>query len=229
MTSSLQTFPSISCPRFLSHLLLLFLSSTLIYFISPALLFCSPCLHKDSNRSNIWPTCGLTAEAQLQRLSFEVLLYITYESVWIRFWMCILVSLFICVCMYAWPCHEVVLWKSASQWWRVYWLVDQAPGVSTWQEGDPSRPSYWHTELICSAWSIPANWNYHCTASHVSALFVWLLLALCVFVCVFMEVEGMICICVTGRAKPRACPFCACRRGCFFVEVLYVRSVSHGQ
>lgn len=129
---------------------------------------------------------------------------------------CFLVHVCVCVCVCVWPCHEAVLWKSASQWWRVYWLVDQAPSVSTWQEGDPSRPSYWHTELICSAWSIPANWNYHCTASHVSALFVWLLLVLCVFVCVFMEVEGMICIWVTGKVKPRACLFCACRRGELF-------------
>lgn len=138
------------------------------------------------------------------------------EYVWILnvFLVSLCMCVFACVCV--WPCHEAVLWKSASQWWRVYWLVDQAPSVSTWQEGDPSRPSYWHTELICSAWSIPANWNYHCTASHVSALFVWLLLVLCVFVCVFMEVEGMICIWVTGKVKPRACLFCACRRGELF-------------
>jgi len=99
----------------------------------------------------------------------------------------------VCVCVCVCPCHEAVLWKSASRWWRVYWLVGPAPCVSTWQEGDPSRPSYWHTELICSAWSIPANWNYHCTASHVSALFVWLLLVLCVFVCVLMEVDLYLC------------------------------------
>lgn len=123
------------------------------------------------------------------------------------------------VCGSGWPCLEEVLWKSASRWWRVYWLVNQAPGVSTWQDGDPSRPSYWHTELICSAESIQANWNYHCAASHVSALFVWLLLVLCVFVYVFMEVERDDLYLCDKESKPRACIFCACRQECFLVEV----------
>lgn len=167
-----QTFLSLSCPRFLSHHLLL-LPAVVIYFISTRTpLFCSLC---GRDRWKVWP---LTPSSHPKQ-------YLVYLNLWFA-WS---ISLLICFC----ACVRLVLsWsapvENARQWWREYWSLSQAPAVSTRWEGDPSRPSYWHTELICSFWSIPANWNYHCTSSHVRFCLAISLLVLCVFVGVFMEV-----------------------------------------
>lgn len=119
--------------------------------------------------------------------------------------------------------HEAFLWKRAHRWWRVYWLVGQAPSVSTWLKGDSSRPSYWHAELICSFWSITANWNYHCPASHVSGPFVWLILVLSALACLwkkgwFISVwqESETCLPFHGQKWKR-----------FSVEMLYLCGINH--
>lgn len=128
-----------------------------------------------------------------------------------------------CVCVSS-HCREAFSWKRAHQWWRVYWLVGQAPSISTGLKGDSSRPSYWHAELICSFWSIPANWNYHCPASHVSGPFVWLILVLSALACLWRKNGSFISVWQQGET---CLPFCGQKWRCFSVETFSLCSINH--
>lgn len=133
---------------------------------------------------------------------------------------CLCLSVRLCVSSHS---HEAFLWKRAHRWWRVYWLVGQAPSVSTRLKGDSSRPSYWHAELICSFWSITANWNYHCPASHVSGPFVWFILVLSALACLWKK--GWF---ISVWQESETClPFHGQKWRRFSVEMLYLCGINH--
>lgn len=119
---------------------------------------------------------------------------ITVNKLYLNVCLCLSEQLWMCVSSHS---HEAFLWKRAHWWWRVYWLVGKAPSISTRLKGDSSRPSYWHAELICSFWSITANWNslpgIPCQRD-VCLAYIGFISA-----CVFVEEERMIYICVTGK------------------------------
>lgn len=128
---------------------------------------------------------------------------------------CLCLSEQLCMCVSS-HSREAFLWKRAHRWWRVYWLVGQAPSISTRLKGDSSRPSYWHAELICSFWSITANWNYHCPASHVSGPFVWFILVLSALACLWRKNGWFISV---WQESETCLPFCGQKCSCFSVEM----------
>lgn len=138
---------------------------------------------------------------------------ISVHKLYLNVCLCPSEQMWMCVSSHS---REALLWKRAHRWWRVYWLVGQAPSVSTRLKGDSSRPSYWHAELICSFWSITANGNYHCSrpmsAGRLFALY-WFYQLL--RVCGGRTNDLYLC---NRKVKP-VCLFCGQKWRCFSVKM----------
>lgn len=110
----------------------------LLSLISPAppppppllLASCPNRLHLHPVATLLLPTPEQTHQVYVQPVAYTCRLNITVfllQHAWISALCFFFFSFLAC----AWSCRESVRWKSGGQWWRGYWLVGQAPEVST--------------------------------------------------------------------------------------------------